>query len=871
MWRWIRQWRRREREDAELAEELRAHLAIDASERMESGEGAEEARQAAHRDFGNVTQIYEDTRETWGWPAFERFLEDARFGLRLLLKTPGWTAIIACTLAMGIGLSTAIFSVVYGVLLEPLPYPGSGRIVALWPSAPKHGYPRFSVSAALWLHWRERSKLFGEIALTRPLANYNLTGDGPPERLEGARTSANLAEVLGAQPLAGRFFSEEERRRDARVALLSYALWQRRFGGDLRVLGRKIELSGEPYEVIGIMPPYFRYPTAAFEIWTPLYIPPDEIRDGINNQYMSVGRLKSGVSVPQAQAEMSAIMQHLAEEYPAGYRAADETVGVLVEPLVLSDAFQIRSALYVLLAAVGCLLLIGCMNLGVLLIARAAARNREMAMRAALGASAARLRRQIIAEVLPLGVAGATGGIQLAFGMLSVILRFLPAGTPRVQNIGLHLPVLAFAAGISLLVVFLAALLPARISSQATLAHDLQQSSRTVAGGGMARNALVGAQVAVTIVLLIAGALFVRSLAAVLRVNPGFSTQSVLTMHLVVARAKYESDAQVAEYYRQLLARVQSIPGVMAAGIVNRLPLSGIAQTAPVEFEGIPGGFDADTRSATPGYFEALRIPLENGRLFAETDRAGSPAVGIIDERIAHKAFGSSDPIGRHFRFVVGSVRGPWTEIVGVVGHILNDSPELDYRPQVYWPESQRTQDRGALVARTTGHAESFTPAIVEQIHKEDPDQPVYDIRTMDQWLEQTVQSRKLMTGLVVLFGSASLLLACLGLYGVVSYTAGLRLREFGIRMALGATGGNVRLLVLGHAGKLALLGAGIGLALALPASRALRSLLFGISSRDAVSWIAVPVLLILVALVAGLGPAARAGRTDPAVTLRAE
>ncbi|MBV8733075.1 MAG: ABC transporter permease, partial [Acidobacteriia bacterium] len=701
MWRIFRHWFRRDREDAELAEELRIHIAMETRERIQSGENPEQAAFSARRNFGNLARIYEQTRESWGWQPLERFLEDARFGLRLLRKTPGWTAVISATLAIGIGLSTSVFSVVYGVLLDPLPYREPARIVALWPSAPKHGYPRFSVSAALWLHWRAQSKLLEDIALTRPIANFNLTGDGPPEHLEGARASANLANVLGAEPFAGRFFTAEEEKRDARVAVLGYSLWKHRFGGDLAVIGRKIQLSGEPFEIIGIMPPYFRYPTAAHEIWTPLYIPADEIREGMNNQYLSVARMKRRVSVAQAQAEMSAIMRHLADEYPAAYRATGETVGALVEPLVMSDAVQIRSALYVLLGAVGCLLLAGCLNLGVLLIARATARSREMAVRAALGANPARLRRQILAEVLPLGIAGAAGGIVLAAAMLQVLLRFLPAGTPRIQNIGLHLPVLAFAAGMSLFVVLLAALLPARLSSRSALFQGIQQSSRSITSGGIVRNTLVLAQIALTVVLLIAGSLFARSLSAVLRVNPGFRTEGVLTMHLVVPRTKYKTDPQVADFYRRVLARVESIPGVVAAGLVNRLPLTGIAQTGPVEFEGIAGAFDTDWRSATPRYFNALRIPLKAGRLIADSDTASTAAVGLIDERLARKAFGSENPIGRHFRMSLRSLHGPWTEIVGVVGHILNDSPELDYRPQVYWPETQRAQDRAALAIRT--------------------------------------------------------------------------------------------------------------------------------------------------------------------------
>ncbi len=871
---WLSRWRKnQEQEETDLSDELRAHLQIEERQRIEAGESPDAAARSARRAFGDGARIREDVRETWGWAAFERCLQDVRYGLRMLRKTPAWTAIICSMLALGIGLSTAIFSIVYSVLLQPLPYPDAQNIVALWPSSRKAGYSRFNVSAALWLHWRKYATLFEDIALTRPIANFNLTGDGVPERLQGARTSFNMPLVLRVRPLLGRIFTEEEQRHDAKVAILSNGFWKRRFAGDPGVLGRKIQLNGEPFEVIGIMPPEYRYPSGDVELWTPLYIPPDEIRDGANYQYLAVGRLKSGVSIAQAQTEMSMIMQRLSKEIPSGYGTGADSVGALVEQLAQSDAFQIRSTLHVLLGAVGCLLLIGCMNLAVLLIARASARAREMAVRVALGATSARLRRQLLAEVIPLSLTGIAGGLLLAWWMLKALLPYLPANTPRVASVGLHGPVVAFAIGVSLLVVVLASLLPGRIAARSQPSGTLQQSSRAVTGGGQARNLLVVAQIAVTLILLFGGLLFARSLSALLRVNPGISTQGTLTMHLAVTRAKYKEDAQVADYYRRLIDRVKSIPGVTAAGIVNRLPLSGIAQTGGVEFEGRTGAYDTDWRSATPGYFEAIGIPLHQGRFFTINDRQGSPTVGLIDESLARRVFGSEDPIGKRFRrYLPGFPKqDPWSEIIGVVGHVLNDSLERDTRPQVYWPETQRTQDRGALVVRTVGHPEAYTQAVVEQIHKEDSQQPVYDVRSMEQWLGRTLQSRSLLTGTVVLFGGASLLLACLGLYGVVAYTAELRLREFGIRMALGADRRHVRGLVFRHAGKLALWGSAIGLALSWPVGRALQSLLFGVTNGDIVSWILAPALLISVALLAGFGPAGKAARTDPAVTLRAE
>jgi predicted permease len=439
---------------------------------------------------------------------------------------------------------------------------------------------------------------------------------------------------------------------------------------------------------------------------------------------------------------------------------------------------------------------------------------------------------------------------------------------PRVETIGLNFPVLAFALALSVLVVLLAGTLPARLAGRLGLAGTLQKDSRTVASGGKIRNVLVASQIAITLVLVFGCGLLGRSLMELLKQDLGYSTEGVLTMHLAVTRAKHPSDLEVADYYRRLVARIKTIPGVLEVGVVNRLPLSGIAQINPVEFESRPdlGALSTDTRLATPGYFGAMGIPVLRGRIFSDEDKTPT---GVIDEQLARRVFGKDDPLGKRFRFAFDGVE--WAEIVGVVGHVRNDGLETDPRSQVYWPQTYRGQDRAALVVRTGGHPESFTSAVVEQIHNEDPDQPVYDVRSMQEWVDRNLQSRNLMTALVTVFGGAALFLACLGLYGVVSFGARLRWREFGIRVALGARPHDVRKLVLAHAGRLAIGGSTIGLVLAWPAGRALQSLLYGVGSADAVALMAAPCLLLVVALLSGLGPARKAGRVDPAVTLRGD
>jgi predicted permease len=641
-------------------------------------------------------------------------------------------------------------------------------------------------------------------------------------------------------------------------------------------VGRRLQLNGEAFEVIGVLPPEFRYPTKDFDLLAPLFIPPDEIQAWGHFYYRAVGRLKPGVSLQQAQAETSAITERLAAQRPRSQGTRD---GTWVESLLDTNVGQFRTTLYMLLAAVGCLLLIGCINLGGLLVVRASARTQEFAIRAALGASASRLRGQTLAEALPLSAVGAGAGALLAWGLLKVLVRWLPPHLPGLDSIGLHAPALAFALALSVLVTLLAGMLPARLAARVQLAATMQQGARTVAGGGAMRNAIVAAQIAVTLALVFAGGLLLRSLVAVMKVNPGFSTRGVLTMSLQVARAKYPTEPQVADYYQRLSARVKTIPGVIEAGMASLLPFNASIPSGPVVFESKPDGTAiGEFCSITPGYFAAMGIPLLRGRDFSEHDKEGAAPVAIIDEQLARKAFGHEDPLGKRIKFAVITDRTPWIEIVGVVGHIRSVSLETD-RPslQVYWPKAQprpevgRTQERGTLVVRTTGRPESFTSAIVEQIQKENPDQPVYDAHSMEDWLDRSLQSRNLLTGLVALFGGSALLLACLGLYGVVSYAVGLRLREFAIRTALGAQGRDVRRIVLAHAVRLWLAGSAIGLIVAWPVGRALQSQLYGVGSADVVALALAPSLLLVTALLAALGPALRAGRVDPAVMLRSE
>jgi predicted permease len=789
--------------------------------------------------------------------------EDIRFGVRSLVKTPRWSTTVVLTLAVGIGLTTAIFSVVYGVLLRPLPYRDQGRLVAIWMTS--SSAPRLNVSPAFWRDLRESAQSFEDISLTRPVANFNLTGYGRAERLQGARTSWNLANTLGIEPLLGRWFTEGETRPGVNVAVLSYGLWERRFGADPALVGQTLELNGNAFEVIGIMPASFRYPTREFELWTPLYIPAETFQSGVDNSYLSVARLKPSVTIDRAQSEVALIGRH-----SAASRGVLGDVSGRLEPLLGSDVMDVRRPLHVLMAAAGCLLLVGGLNLALLLIGRGAARRREMAVRAALGASSGRLVRQLIAEALPIACMGAAGGLLLSVSMLRVLLQWMPPTMPRIESIGLHAPVVIFAIAASTAVVLGAALWPARKASHSTLQPGLQGMSRGVTRTVSGQGTLVVTQVAVTMVVLFAGALFARSAAALLRVDLGFEPQRVLTMHLAVTRAKYPTDAEVSDYYRRLEDRIRTLPGVLAAGFVNRLPLSGTVQVNPVQFERRPdvGSVAIDSRSATPGYFEAMGIPVRGGRGFQDSDRASSTRVGLIDEALARRVFRDESPIGQRFRI---GADAPWVEVVGVVGHIRHDGPQLDERSQVYLPQTQRTQDRAALVVKASGPPATLTAAVIEQIHQENPEQPVFDVRLLEEWRNRTVHPQRLLSALVSLFGIAALLLASFGLYGVVSYATSLRMREFAIRMALGAESSDLRRLVFGHAGRLALTGLVIGAALAIPVGRAVEGLLFQVSGTDVTALVVAGLSLLAVCVMAAAPAGRQATRSDPALALRSE
>lgn len=869
--------------DEEFDEELRFHLDRQIQANLEAGMSPAEAERAARLTLGHVDTIKEVSRDARPGAFLRQTIRDLVYGVRLLRRAPAFTITSILIVALGVGMTTAVFSVLYGVALRPLPYPDPASLVGLWTRHPQFGGQRIVVNGADYRDWRTTNRVFEDIALVRHIANFNLIGTGDAERLFAARISANLLPVLGVTPAIGRNFTEEEDEiGHDRVVLLSDGLWKRRFGGDAGILGRAINLSGVPHVVVGVMPPDFQYPSREYQLWTPLTVNPRELaRTEPGYNHLAVARLKRGISVGQAQSEMDSIARNLGTTYPASNR----DVGVEVVPLLEDAVSVVRPALYLAFAAVSCLLFISCLNLANLLGARATSRNREYAMRLALGASRERLALQALTEIAPVLVAGAVLGVACAAWGVAAFLPLAPAALPRVESIAIDGPVLAFSLGLLLVTGIIAGLLPARQAWRSDLVGATQDNGRSNVGGrsqSLTRNCLVVAQIALVLPLLVGAGLLARSFSALVHVDPGFRPDNVLSLQLAIARSKYRTDEQVASFCTLLMQRVATVPGVASVGMVNRLPLSGTIQTLLLMFDDWNTAqpvLDVDSRTVAPDYFGTIGIPLIEGRVFTDHDtdtlplpgfpNASFPVVGMIDERIARTLWPGRSALGKRFRLPFADA--PWVEIIGVVGHIRHDGLDVDPRPQVYFNYLQRAQDRMALVVKSREDVRALAVPIVEAIRSLDPEQPVYDVRTMDEVLNRTTTQRWLNATLVTAFALLALLLASVGLYGVVIYGVTRQTREFGVRLALGAQRSDITRLVLGRGVKLAAGGAVIGLAATLATTKTIESLLYGVQPLDPVSFLTALALLVAVALLASYMPARRAASTNPAVALRFE
>ncbi len=805
----------------------------------------------------------------------QSFWQDLQFSARMLLKQPGFTVIAIVTLALGIGANTAIFSVVNAMLLRPLPYPAAERLMTM--SGNGLNGPDGNTGYTTFVDWRERSQSFEQLSIVRSWGG-TLTGQGEPEVIAGLRVSANYFKLLGVAPALGRDFRAEEDRPTTRfVIMLSHALWQRRFGSDPNIIGKQLTLSGTTFTVAGVMPAGFEdYLSANWykpaQAWAPLGYDVSQSWACRSCQHLkAVARLKADVSLAQARVEMNAISAALQREHPKIYVTPTATV----TPLQAEFVKKVRPALYLLLVAVGLLLLIACVNVANLLLARATRRERELAIRAALGAGRWRIARQLLTESLLLSVLGAAGGLLLALWGTELLVALSPANFPKTEAINADARVLGFTLLVSLLTGLLFGSAPAWQAARLDLQTALKDGGRALTGGhARLRGVLVVAEVALALVLLLGAGLLVRSFARVLSVSPGFETGNLVTMSIPAASARYADQAAVSAFYQQLLPRVEALPGVTAAGIVSNLPLGGNMDKSGFHVEEKPLANPAEAPSAerysiSTAYLQAMGIPLLRGRAFNERDTVTAPLVALVNQVTAKRIWPNEDPLGKRIR--LGSPDSPLRAIVGIVGDVnhygLDQAPDM----QAYVPHAQWSDSFMQLVVRTASEPSAVVNAIRREVQALDKELPINQVATMHELVSATVAPRRFILTLVGVFAALALLLAAVGIYGVVSYGVTQRTQEIGIRVALGAQSRDVLRLVIGQGMKLALLGVTLGVLGAAGLTQWMRGLLFGIDATDPLTFGLTAVLLAGVALLACWLPARRAATVDPLVALRYE
>lgn len=808
--------------------------------------------------------------------------QDVRYGVRMLLKSPSFTIVAIIALALGIGANTAIFSVVNGVLLRPLPFQNPEQLMMLWETDSTRGQQRGSVSYANFADWRDQNQVFERMAAVNT-SDFTMTGRGESARLQAAVVSADLFPILGATPMLGRtFLPEEDNPGDkGRVVILSQDLFNKRFSADPNIVGQPVTLNGKTYTIVGVMPRSFQYPiqNEPIELWatTAGYregTTPISAQRGAH--FLNViGRLKPGVSKEKASAEMATIGARLEQQYP------DSNLhrGVYVEPTLEALVGDIRPALLILLGAVGCVLLIACANVANLLLARAMTRHKEMAIRSALGASRLRVVRQLLTESVLLSLAGGALGLVLAVWWSDLLIALGKEDIPRALQIGMDWRVLGFTFTVSMLTGIVFGLFPALHSSRTELTESLKEGGRGSTEGGRSRvrNFLVVSELAIAVVLLVGAGLLIQSLWRLRQVSPGFNPQNVLTFAVGIPEVKYPTAAKQAQFFTELVKRLQVLPGVTSAGAVIPLPLSGDRFGISFEVEGRPVAKgdqpSADFFAVDPNYFKTMGIRMVRGRDFTERDdKKGAPVI-IVNEAFAKKHFPGEDVIGKRIKPGISTDEddAQMREIVGLVSDVKNRSLSADFRPGYFMPAAQVPFDQMTMVLRTSNDPHSLITAVQREVSQLDPELPVYSIKTMEEYISATVATPRFNTTLLAIFASVALVLTIVGLYGVMSYSVAQRTNEIGIRMALGAQTSHVLRLIVSQGFKLVVMGLVLGLLGAYAATRVIGSLLFGVTTKDPWTFGAVAVLLSLVALVACYLPARRAARVDPIKALHYE
>ncbi|HEV2420126.1 MAG TPA: ABC transporter permease [Candidatus Acidoferrales bacterium] len=869
--------------DQGMDDEIRLHLQLREREHIVKGFSPEEARMTVRRNFGNALAAREVSHDSWGWAWLEHLSQDLRFAFRMFAKSPGFTAIAVLTLALGIGANTAIFSVVYGVLLAPLPYNQPSQLVVLNETTPRVG--TVSVSYPNFYDWQKTSKSFSQMAIVQDVG-FNLGGVSQPQVISGDAVSPSFLSMLGVRPFLGRDFEPSEGKSGtAPVVMLSYSLWKTRFGGDPSVIGRTILLDQKSFTIVGVLPLNYRSPDNT-DVLEPIGVwitnNAEEVAErGDRGDTFVIGRLAPGVTFGKASVEMNGIVAELAREYPR----ENGQGGVALRPMrevFVGDSLQ--SEVLVLFGAVMFVLLIACANVANLFLVRGAARTKEIALRIAFGASRSRIIRQMLTESLVLACFGGILGVGLAVGGIRGLAALIPMGTLAGATVSLNGMVLLFMGGVVLLAAFLFGLAPAVHSTRPDVQSELKEGTRTTSAGakaGKLRSMLVITEISLALVLLVGAGLMMKSLYRLLWVDPGFRTAHVMSMEMDLRTQQYSKDPAIRNFWQQVLDSTRVLPGVESASVGTVVPFTGNHSRSDISIEGMalpkPGSYPhPDVHIVSPGYANTLGISLLRGRTFTDADNETGVKVGLINRRLAQQYFPHTDPIGKRFMFgdlAFLTTKNPpeWITIVGVLSDTKLYGLANPSRLEVYLPFRQGPDSHMNLLVKSTIEPAVLISEIRGAVSSVDKDQPIFGIATMNELRSQSMNGRQTTLILLGAFSALALALAAIGIYGVISYSVAQRTHEIGIRMALGAQRKDVLRMVLKQGGKIALIGTVIGIAAAFGLTKLMSSLLFSVSASDPLTFAGVAVLLLLVAMLACYIPARRAVRVDPMIALRYE
>jgi predicted permease len=863
------------RRERQLDEEVRFHVEMQVEDNLKAGMSPGEARYAARRSFGAIEPMKETYRERSTFAVLETIAQDIRYALRTLRKSPGFTVTAVATLALAIGANTAMFSVLNAVLLRPLPYRSPEQLAMLWSEIPSQNRREGRTAYRNVEQWRSQTRSFADMAFFDPVS-ATLTTPNQAEHISVARISPNLFSLLGVQPAHGRGFSAEEALQQQRLALISHRFWQTHFGGSQDAIGSSIELDGRPSRIIGILPEGFQFVRLAADVWEPYTLFPDwEALRGVRgaNSWFVVGRLQPKVTMEQAQTEMTALARHLDEQLPA----ADRNRGISVVPLSLQlTGPRPRLALWMLTAAVFCVLLIAATNVASLSLARSASREREIAIRAAIGASRGRIVRQLLAESLTLAVIAGLLGLLVASAGIRLVLAAKPGDLARLNEVSLDPQTLGWAMGLCLLTGILVGLAPALTMVRRNLGASSREGGRGIAGGLAARRlrrALVVTEFALAIILLVGAGLLIRSLWSVQNIDPGFRPARVLSMQL--ACPAFKVTAQRADFYNRVLAEIASQPGVESAGIIGDLFIGGNAEqiiTTAGDARPVSERLRFRSDEVSAGLFKTLGISLIRGRFFSGEDGPDSPRVAIINDAMARRLWAGQDPVGKRFKVGPEGAGGVWFTIVGIVGDMRRQGPESEPIPQMFEPLVQNPSRLATLLVRTsTQEPLKMVGTIQAAVRRVDKHTPLYFVTTLEDRLDAFLTERRFQTSLLIGFSVLALLMAAIGIYGLIQYSIATRTHEIGIRMAIGAQAGEIFRMIIREGLKLSLTGLAIGLVGAFWLGRAASSLLFGVTATDPLTFLTVSLLLTAVATAACYFPARRAMKVEPVMALRQE